>query len=144
MYVCIICMMCMTKKGDDLYVIPDLVSVFPFPSNIISTIFTKDYPASRVSHSFPAFSLSNQFDIKSLGNRPAVVFFFFFLYVAARSLSKMRTMPKIKRRAEPLRTSSPQRIIYLSTKIKARLRNTCVPVWDISKIQYRFRPTFQS
>lgn len=34
---------CMTKRGDDLYVMPDLVSVFPFPSNIISTIFTKDY-----------------------------------------------------------------------------------------------------
>lgn len=66
----------MTKRGNDLCVMPDLVSVFPFPSNIISTIFTKDYPASHLSHPFPAFSLSNEFDIKSLGNRPAVVFFY--------------------------------------------------------------------
>lgn len=27
MYVC----MCMAKRGDDVYVMPDLVSVFPFP-----------------------------------------------------------------------------------------------------------------
>lgn len=98
------------KRGDDLCV--NARSCFFSSLKYYCYNIHKRY-LLQATFLYPAF-FQREFDIKSLGNHPAVVFF-----IAARSLSKVRTIPMIRRSAEPPRTSSPQRIIYLSTRIKA-------------------------
>lgn len=104
---------CVWPKGGMIYVVPDLAYVFPFPQ-ILFLHFSQKIALQAMFLILSQLSLS-EFDIKSLVNRPAVWFLF-----AARSLSKMRTMPKMN---EQMRSTSshkfPQYIIYLSTKIKA-------------------------
>lgn len=95
-----------------LYVMPDLVSVFPFPQ----ILFLQYSQKIALQATFLILSqLSpNEFDIKSLGNRPAVVFF----NCSQISFENANHAKDKKTR----RTSSQkfsQRIICLSTKIKA-------------------------
>lgn len=89
-----------------VYVMPDLCLCFShFPSQILFLQYSqKIYPCKPRFLTLSQLSLSNEFDIKSLGKPPSRSC---FCYSSQISFRKCDTMPKIKGRAEPPRHKFP-------------------------------------